>query len=104
MSRVLAVLPDLLRNLTSSVTLKDIHMAIVTIVRGLADARLVLFYSAQGSAQGGPPDSPDRDRTEGGDGAGYQGGPDRRGPDRDGRAEADHDGRRGLPERERSHP
>jgi diguanylate cyclase (GGDEF)-like protein len=52
MSRVLAVLPDLLRNLTSSVTLKDIHMAIVTIVRGLADARLVLFYSAQGSAQG----------------------------------------------------
>ncbi|MBI3393506.1 MAG: diguanylate cyclase [Nitrospirae bacterium] len=52
MSRVLAVLPDLLRNLTSSVTLKDIHMAIVTIVRSLTDARLVLFYSAQGSAQG----------------------------------------------------
>ena len=48
MSRVLAVLPDLLRNLTSSVTLKDIHTAIVTIVRSLTDARLVLFYSAHG--------------------------------------------------------
>lgn len=52
MSRVLAVLPDLLRNLTSSVTLKDIHAAIVSIVRSLTDARLVLFYSAQGPAQG----------------------------------------------------
>ncbi len=48
MSRVLAVLPDLLRNLTSSVTLKDIHTAIVTIVRSLTDARVVLFYSAHG--------------------------------------------------------